>query len=120
MATPPGSAWRRLVLPVQPDVLHAAPIVGRVVGDEVSDVWPLRVIVEAPAHDRTRRVHLELFLDLPDDREALLRIDLPRLLLDQLHDLVVAVIAVVPWRPARVVLVKGGVRVVQAEAGEVR
>src|SRR5712691_421210 len=117
--------WARYVrtggaLSVQPDVLHAAPIIGRVVRDQVLHVGPLREVVEPPAHRRTGGVLLELLLDPPDQREPLLRIQLLRLLLDHPHDLLVAVVGVVPRRPAPVVLREVRVGVVDAEAGEIR
>ena len=66
-----------------------------------------------------RAVLLELLLDVPNDRRALLGIGLLRLLVDQTHDQLIAVRAVVARRAAGVVLVEVGVGIVDAEARQV-
>src|SRR6266496_817662 len=85
------AASPRAVLLVQPDLLHPAVVVDVVVRDQVLHVRPLGVVVEAPAHHRPGRVDLELLLDLRHQREPLLRVELLRLLVDLLHELLVAV-----------------------------
>src|SRR5262249_27696150 len=62
---------------------------------------------------------LELLLDLVDGGQPLLAVQLLGLLVDETHDLLVAVLAVVARRAAAVVLVEVGVGVVGANTGGV-
>ena len=56
--------------------------------------------------DRPRHVLLQLAVDLPHQLLALLEVGLRRLLVEQLLELLVAVVGVVALRPAGVVLVE--------------
>src|SRR6267143_7334153 len=76
---------------VEPHLLHAAPAVNGLVGNQVLHVWPHRVVVKPPAQHRADRSLLELSLDNLNQREALGWVQLLRLLIDQSRDLLVAV-----------------------------
>ncbi len=69
--------------------------------------------------DRTRDVLLQLLVDLPDQLFALLDIGLFRLLVEQLLDVLVTIVGIVPLRAAGVVLVERLVGLVDGIAGEV-
>src|SRR5499427_10613522 len=106
-------------LAVEPYFLHAPEAVERVVRDEVLDARPLREVVDPPGHGGPRsRVH-ELALDLLHESQALLRVELLRLLLDQRGYGLVAVARVVAERGAEVVLEEDRVGVVHAVARDV-
>jgi hypothetical protein len=69
--------------------------------------------------DRPRHVLLQLLVDLPHQLLALVDVGLLRLLVEQLLDLLVAVVGVVALRAAGVVLVERLVGIVDGVAGEV-
>src|SRR5712691_8147135 len=104
---------------VEPYLLKAGVAVYALVRDEVLDVRPRRVVVDAPAQDRTGAVDLQPLLDLVDHPPPLHRVEGLRLLLDHPVDLGVAILRIVAGRAAHVVLIKIGVRIVDADAGEV-
>src|ERR1700737_158260 len=70
-------------------------------------------------NDGARPLFLKLLVDLPDQLLALRNIGLHRLLAEQLLDILVAVIGVVPLRIAGIVLVKRLVGIVDRISGEV-
>src|SRR5215470_8552355 len=107
----------KLLLP--PYVLHATEVEDVVVRDHVLHVRPHREVVEALIQGGPGRVQLELLLHRHHEGEPLRGIQLHRLLVDQLHHLLVAVEAVVARRTAGEILVEVGVRIVHPEAGEV-
>src|SRR5947207_12456993 len=72
---------------VGPHVLHAAEVVDVVLRHQPLHVRPVREVVHAPGQDRPRRLLLELLLDGVDHEQALLLVDLLRLLVDHLLDL---------------------------------
>src|SRR5687767_12371746 len=76
---------------VEPDFLHATEVVDRLVRDQVLHVRAVREVVEPPGEERTRGVLLDLLLELTDQRQPLLLIELLRLRLNHLRDLLVAV-----------------------------
>src|SRR5881296_3116028 len=111
-------AMRRCApLLVDPHFLHAAPAIDGLVRNQVFHIWPDRVVIQPPAQHRADRRLLELSLDRVNQREALSGVQLQRLPIDQARDLLVAVTGIVPRRPAAVVLVEVGVRVVRLDAG---
>src|SRR5262249_19254329 len=110
---------RRPRSPVEPDLLHAAPVVERMMRDEISDVGPLGEIFLAPPERRARDIGLELLLDLPHELQALVAVELLGLLIDPAVDLLVAVVGVVARGPAPVVLVEVHVGIVDARRGQV-
>src|SRR5215470_13175857 len=69
---------------VEPHLLHAAPVVERVVGHEVLDVRPLSEIFDAPAQHWSRDICLELLLDVPYQLEPPGRVQLGGLAVDHL------------------------------------
>src|SRR3989454_6904494 len=102
---------------VEPHLLHAAPAVYGLVRNQVLHIRPDRVVVQPPPQPGADRSLLELSLDYLNQREALGWVQLLRLVIDQSRDLLVAVAGIVARRPAAVVLVKVGVRVVRLDTG---
>ena len=68
--------------------------------------------------DRPRDVFLQLPVDLPDQLLALVDVCLFRLLVEQLLDVLVAIVGVIPLRAAGIVLVERLVGLVDGVAGE--
>ena len=96
---------------VQPHVLVTIAIIRAVHHD--GDALDIRLPARAPAaveDDRTSDVLLQLLVDLPDQLLALLDIRFLRLLVEQLFDVLVAVVRVVPLRAAGIVLGIPGTR----------
>src|SRR5579883_3537287 len=95
-------------LSVEPDILEPIAIVGAVDhhGDAVQSGLPAgrRAAIE---DDRPRHILLELLVDLPGEALALLAIALHRLRIEQLLDILVAVLRVVALGAAGVILVEG-------------
>src|SRR5712692_8389413 len=102
---------------VEPHLLHAAPTVDGLVRNQVLHIRPHSVVVEPPAQHRADRSLLELSLDHLNQREALGWVQLLRLLIHQPRDRLVAVTGIVARRPAAVVFVEVGVRVVRLDTG---
>src|SRR6516225_11674198 len=106
---------------VQPHVLVTIAIIGAVHHD--GDALDIGLPARAPAaveDDRTSDVLLQLLVDLPDQLLALLDIRFLRLLVEQLFDVLVAVVRVVPLRAAGIVLVEGLVGIVDRVASQVK
>src|SRR5262245_23641771 len=116
--TPSPRVGRPLL--VAPHVLEAGEVVDVVVRHQPLYVWPVREVVEPLREDGTGRVLLEALLDRDHLLQALLRIELLRLAVEHLHDLLAAVLAVVARRAAPVVLVEVRVGIVGAESRQVR
>src|SRR5262249_60637388 len=83
---------------------------------EVLHVGPDREVVESPRERGPGGCFLELLLDLMHEGQALLRVELLRLLLDQLSDLLVAVPGIGHHLHAAIVLEELRVRTVVLEA----
>src|SRR2546422_7965596 len=75
----------RSSLLVAPHFLHPAEVVDGLVRDQVLHVRPDGEEVDLPVQDRPRGVGLELLLDRDVERQPLLRVQLLRLRLEQLH-----------------------------------
>src|ERR1022692_645012 len=107
--------WRSLI---QPDVLVAIAVVGAVALDRhVLDVRLPAGAGTGVEQDRPRPILLNLLIDLPDQLFALREIGFGRLLIEQLLQVLVAVMRVVALGPAGVVLIKGLVGIVDAVSG---
>src|SRR5881398_1951096 len=104
---------------VEPDLLHAAVVVQRVVRDQVAHVRSLREVLVAPAQHRTRHVGLQLALDVPHELQPPGAVELARLRVDHPVHRLVAVVGVVAPGAALVVLEEVAVGVVDAGGGEV-
>src|SRR5689334_15519651 len=98
---------------VAPHLLHPAPVIDRVVRDEVLHMRPHREVVESPEQDGTDGGLFQLPLDVLHQRHPLLRIQLLGLLVEEPRHLLAAEAGIVPGRPAAEVLVEIGVRVVR-------
>jgi hypothetical protein len=113
-------AWGRWTLLIEPHVLVAIAVVGAV--RHHGDTLHIRLPASAGVgveDDRTGDVFLKLLVDLPAQLLALCDVDLLRLLVEQLFDLLVAVIGIVPLRGAGIVLVERLVGIVDGIAGQV-
>src|SRR5882724_9411258 len=108
-----------LYLLVEPGVLEPAAVVHDIVRDQVLHVGMVGEAIHPPAHDGPRGLFLEPLLDLGHQGQPLGRVRLLRLLLDELHDALVAVTTIVPRGAAGVVLEEVGVGIVHPEPGEV-
>ena len=98
---------------VQPHVLVTIAVIRAVHHD--GDALDIGLPAGAPVaveDDRTSDVLLQLLVDLPDQLLALLNVRFLRLLVEQLFDVLVAVVRVVPLRAAGIVLVEGLVGIV--------
>src|SRR5262245_32198018 len=104
---------------VAPHVLEPREVVDVIVRDEPLHMWPVREVVEPLGEDGSRRVLLGPLLDRDHLVQSLLGVELLRLAVEHLHDLLVAVLAVVPGRAARIVLVEVCIGIVGAEPREV-
>src|SRR5262245_10605411 len=103
---------------VQPYILVAVAVVGAVDHDgHALDVGMPAGRLPHVQDDRPRHVFLNLLVDLPDELLALLRIALHRLLVEQLLQLLVAIMGVIALGSAGVILVKSLIGIVDGVAG---
>jgi hypothetical protein len=120
--TSPGMTSGALGAPslVQPDVLEAQIVVlAVVVRPVILDVGLPAIAGEAVQDDGTRGVVDQHPLDLPDDFPALLLVQLARLRRQQFVYFGIAILRIVAFRIARIVLDHIAVGVVDADAGHV-
>src|SRR5664279_6016487 len=108
------------MLLIQPYVLVAIAVIGAVGhdGDAFDIGLPARRRV-GMEDDRPGHVFLKLLVDVPDQLLALGNVGLLGLLVEQLLDLLVAVVGVVAFRAAGVVLVERLVGIVDRIAGQI-
>src|SRR5262245_59725649 len=105
---------------LEPDVLEAPAVVGAVRHDR--DPLHPRRPAGRPARmqdDRSRYVLLQLSVDLPNQLLALFQIRFRRLQVEQLLELLVAIVSVIALRSAAVILIEVLVRIVDRATGEV-
>src|SRR5439155_15650125 len=119
-ALPPAAAWRSRLLFVQPHVFHAPAVVDAVAHDRQAFDIGLTAVAGGKIHDDRPNALLGQFaLDLPNQGLALFLVRLHRLPVDHLVELGIAVLDVVPFGAARIVLVKILIWIIDAIAGEI-
>src|SRR5882724_4883330 len=112
---------KTLWLLVHPDVFVTIAVIGAVGHD--GNVLDVRLPAGSGAgveDDGAGHVFLQFLVDVPDQLLALGDVGLLRLLVEQLFDLLVAIVGVVTLGTAGVVLVEGLIGIVDGVAGEVQ